>query len=149
PTLRVGMPSATLRVVRSEEAAERPRLHWARIASAWPAPVTTRTRPGGTNGAIRATVCWSIVRSPTRFSSCLGRLRRLLGQNRVPLPPAMMTAWSMEGDPLRGTLARVGPRSFSDEGQGPIQDLIGQIHAGLAQLFQDGAGRRDQPELFR
>ena len=30
-------------------------------------------------------------------SSCLGVSSRLAGQNRVPAPPAMMTAWSMGG----------------------------------------------------
>jgi hypothetical protein len=64
----------------------------ARTALAWSAPVTIRVRSGGTSGAIRATVCWSIVASPKRRSNCLGRSRRLLGQNRVPLPPAITTA---------------------------------------------------------
>jgi hypothetical protein len=64
----------------------------ARTASAWSAPVMIQTRAGGAIGAIRATVCWSIVASPVSVSNCLGRLRRLLGQNRVPLPPAITTA---------------------------------------------------------
>ena len=68
---------------------------WARVASAWSAPVTIKIRSPGTRGSIRATVCWSMVASPKSRRSCLGRSRRLLGQNRVPLPPAMMIACNM------------------------------------------------------
>ena len=66
--------------------------NWSRVASAWSAPVMMKTRSGGTRCSTRATVCWSIVDSPASRSNCLGRSRRLRGQNRVPLPPAMMIA---------------------------------------------------------
>ena len=36
----------------------------ARTAEAWSAPVTIQVRSGATIGAIRSTVCWSIVESP-------------------------------------------------------------------------------------
>jgi hypothetical protein len=36
-----------------------------------------------------------MVDSPTSRSSCLGVSFVLAGQNRVPVPPAMMIAWSM------------------------------------------------------
>ena len=65
------------------------------VASAWSAPVMIYVRSGGTIAETRATVCWSIVASPWRRSNCLGRFRRLLGQNRVPEPPAITIAWSM------------------------------------------------------
>ena len=85
-----------------------------RVADAWSAPVMMKVRSGGTSGAIRATVCWSIVVSPDNRSNCLGRFRRLLGQNRVPLPPAMMIACSISvlvpddrsGPPPWGPLAQ-------------------------------------------
>ena len=38
------------------------------------------------------TVDWIIERLPSNVSSCLGRSARLSGQNRVPDPPAIMTA---------------------------------------------------------
>ncbi len=68
---------------------------WARVAAAWSVPVTITTRSGATRCSTRATVCWSMVDSPASRRSCLGRSRRLLGQNRVPLPPAMIIAWSI------------------------------------------------------
>ena len=54
--------------------------------------VTTKTRSGGTNSTRRSAVCWSMLREPSSSRNCFGRFRRLSGQNRVPDPPAMMTA---------------------------------------------------------
>src|SRR6185312_9249510 len=96
------------------------------------APVMMSVRSGGTSGAMRATVCWSIVASPKRRSSCLGAWRRLLGQNRVPLPPAITTACNM-----------VNPFSWR---------LAGQKHLGGAEVqrpIDDPAGRELGPQLGR
>src|SRR6202158_2579246 len=54
--------------------------------------VTVQMRAAGTSGRSLATVCSNIVPLPTMFDSCLGVLVRLRGQNRVPRPPARMTA---------------------------------------------------------
>src|SRR5262245_10269064 len=117
--------------------------NWSRISPAWSAPVMIRTRPGGTRGAIRATVCWIIVASPTRFSNCLGRCRRLLGQNLVPLPPAMMTAWSM-GSPFPSEdLSREVVRSILDRIRGTEPNYSGlgrdesAFHEVCTMPFQD------------
>jgi hypothetical protein len=42
---------------------------------------------------MRATVSWSIVLSPLSDRNCLGLLLRLWGQRRVPLPPAIISAY--------------------------------------------------------
>lgn len=47
----------------------------------------------GVRGPRRSTVCCKRLRSPVRVSSCLGLFWRLAGQNRVPEPPAMITAY--------------------------------------------------------
>ena len=92
-----------------------------RTAAAWSAPVMIQVRSGAVRGAMRATVCWSIDASPCRRSNCLGRSRRLLGQNRVPLPPAMITAWSMsEGS------------DENSRGRGPARGRRDQTGAGEA-----------------
>jgi hypothetical protein len=52
--------------------------------------VMTQNLPGPASGASRSTVCWIMLRSPSRTRTCLARARRLSGQNRVPLPPARM-----------------------------------------------------------
>ena len=57
--------------------------------------VTINCRSNGTKPARRSLVDWIIVRSPDNANSCLGRIFRLAGQNRVPLPPAMITACSI------------------------------------------------------
>jgi hypothetical protein len=44
------------------------------------------------SGRNRATVCSNIVPLPMMFSSCFGVRVRLRGQNRVPRPPARITA---------------------------------------------------------
>jgi hypothetical protein len=54
--------------------------------------VMTHVRSGGTSVPSRAAVAWIMVRPPVKSRSCLGRAARLSGQNRVPDPPAMMTA---------------------------------------------------------
>src|SRR5580704_288098 len=51
-----------------------------------------RVCSGPIQSATRLTVAWSNVSSPNRGRNCLGRFARLAGQNRVPLPPAMITA---------------------------------------------------------
>lgn len=44
-------------------------------------------------------VAWIRVLCPTIERNCLGFERLLRGQNRLPIPPAMITAWIMsEGD---------------------------------------------------
>src|SRR5260370_18168603 len=53
--------------------------------------VITQTSAGSATGVSRSTVCWIIVRSPSRASTCFARALRLRGQNRVPLPPARIT----------------------------------------------------------
>ena len=63
-----------------------------RTAVACSAFVTVQMRSAGINGRSRATVCSSMVCSPTMFSSCFGVRVRLRGQNRVPRPPARITA---------------------------------------------------------
>ena len=52
----------------------------------------TKIRSGGNRGESLSTACWNIVRSPTNLSDCLERVLRLKGHNRVPLPPAMISA---------------------------------------------------------
>ena len=54
--------------------------------------VTTICRSCGTISPSRSSVCRIIVSSPTSCSSCFGESLRLAGQNRVPVPPAMMIA---------------------------------------------------------
>ena len=60
--------------------------------SVCPASATVRTSRGATSGASRSTVSSIIDFALTMSRNCLGRDFRLSGQNRVPLPPAMMTA---------------------------------------------------------
>ena len=45
-----------------------------------------------------------VVRPPVKSNSCFGRATRLSGQNRVPLPPAIMTAWSMGEESSSGLM---------------------------------------------
>ena len=59
-----------------------------RISSASCALVATMIRSDGTIPASRSIVAASIVLRPLSLRSCLGRARRLSGQNRVPAPPA-------------------------------------------------------------
>src|SRR5262245_51247684 len=106
-----------------------------RTAAAWSCPVMTSTRSGGTSGAIRATVCWSIVASPKSLSNCFGRLRRLFGQNRVPLPPAMMTAWSMV-HPERSDYEQ-SRKGFIDTGQCDPHDFVREVHPRITEVIQD------------
>jgi hypothetical protein len=61
-------------------------------SSACSRAVTTRICSGLNMGSRRSTVSWNIVRSPRSRSICLGRLCRLSGHSRVPLPPARITA---------------------------------------------------------
>ena len=56
------------------------------------APVKTNVRLGGMIRAMRSSVCSRRVFGPWRRSNCFGRRRRLSGQKRVPLPPAIITA---------------------------------------------------------
>src|SRR5205085_3425393 len=44
----------------------------------------------GTMGSTRSTACWRKERLPKRVSNCFGVFCRLTGQNRSPLPPAIM-----------------------------------------------------------
>lgn len=62
------------------------------VSAAWAWFVTISVRSPPIQSAIRRTVACSNVSSPKRGKNCLGRLARLAGQNRVPLPPAMITA---------------------------------------------------------
>src|SRR5271168_32999 len=64
-----------------------------RTSAACSALVTVQIRSGGISGRSRATVCSSMVFLPTMLSNCLGVRVRLRGQNRVPRPPARITAW--------------------------------------------------------
>ena len=57
---------------------------WARVASAWSAPVMIMMRSGGTRCSIRATVCWSIVDSPVRLEQLLGPVAPALGPESGP-----------------------------------------------------------------
>ena len=57
--------------------------------------VSTKMRSAGTMAPNRSSVAWSMVRPPAKSSNCLGRAARLAGQNRVPAPPAMITACSI------------------------------------------------------
>ena len=58
--------------------------------------VMTNTSFTVTRPAKRSIVCASIAFSPTIGSSCLGRVVRLSGQKRSPLPPAMMTTYRLD-----------------------------------------------------
>jgi hypothetical protein len=66
-----------------------------RVSAAESAVVTTHTRSAGTSGSMRSKVVRISGRSPTRARNCLGLDRRDAGQNRVPDPPAMITACSI------------------------------------------------------
>ncbi len=48
-------------------------------------------------GARRSIVVWISERSPEKRRNCLGEALRLRGQNRLPTPPAMMTAYKFMG----------------------------------------------------
>ena len=62
---------------------------------AW--PVTIQQRLAGRPAASSLSLaCCNRVRSPARARNCLGRAARLRGQNRVPPPPAMIIACSIE-----------------------------------------------------
>ena len=63
-----------------------------RTASTSRSFVTTSRRSFGTRSPSRSSVWRSIVASPTSRSNCFGVSLRLAGQNRVPVPPAMMIA---------------------------------------------------------
>ena len=53
--------------------------------------VSTHRFSGAITGLNRSTVCWIRLRSPKSRNTCLALLRRLLGQKRVPRPPARIT----------------------------------------------------------
>ena len=53
--------------------------------------VITHTLLASATDSRRPRVCWIMVQSPSSANTCLARARRLLGQNRVPLPPARIT----------------------------------------------------------
>jgi hypothetical protein len=76
-----------------------------RIVAVCEAPATVKTSRAGMSGSTRSSVSRIMAVSPAIGRNCLGARRRLSGQNRVPLPPAMMTA-------LRsGAPAFIGPAS--------------------------------------
>src|SRR6266704_3474009 len=62
------------------------------LSSAWRVLVTTRMR-FGLSGRTRSTVRWSIDLPPSTDISCFGFFFRERGQNRVPEPPARITAY--------------------------------------------------------
>ena len=70
----------------------------ARTASAWSAAVTTSVRGRPKVEAARRNEARSSDSPPPRDRSCLGRLRRLAGQRRVPPPPARMRAYASRAD---------------------------------------------------
>src|SRR5579872_104491 len=73
---------------------------WRDVSAAWAALVTTRMFAVGIHVRQRSAAWTSKLRSPASVRNCLGLARRLSGQNRVPLPPAMMTRYSMESSCL-------------------------------------------------
>jgi hypothetical protein len=62
-------------------------------SSAWLSPVTIRIFSSEIRGAILSIVSWIRVIGETISRRCLGILSLLFGQKRVPLPPAMITAY--------------------------------------------------------
>ena len=67
-------------------------LSAARVVSSCAVLVSTKTFAIGTTPSSRRTVSSTSVRSEKSFSRCFGVRARLIGQNRSPLPPAMMHA---------------------------------------------------------
>ncbi len=73
------------------------------MVAVWERPAIVKTFRAGMRGRMRSSVSRIMAVSPAMGRNCLGDRRRLNGQNRVPLPPAMMTA-------LRsGAAAFIGP----------------------------------------
>ena len=66
------------------------------IASASDARVAIVTRSLGATSRSRSTVACNIDRPPASANNCFGARSRLSGQNRLPAPPAMMTACSIK-----------------------------------------------------
>src|SRR5581483_4461909 len=81
--------------------------------------------------------CWSIVASPWRRSNCFGRFRRLLGQNRVPEPPAMTIAWSIFDSTFVLSGGRILVLTRRDLRRCPWMDQLGQIQR-LASHYTTG-----------
>jgi hypothetical protein len=87
---RISAPPDARQPCRGTASGDRPRG-----SGSWFRPRRPVARPDDQNrrrACSRSTVDWIIERTPTRCNSCLGRAPRLSGQNRVPDPPAMMTA---------------------------------------------------------
>jgi hypothetical protein len=65
------------------------------MSGSWTSFVRIQTLPSATTPFSLSTVSSRSVRSERRRKRCFGLLARLIGQNRSPLPPAMMQAWNL------------------------------------------------------
>ena len=59
-------------------------------------PAQTKHRSGGSSPSSRPTAISSRLRPPISGINCFGSAARLMGQSRVPEPPAMITAYRMK-----------------------------------------------------
>ena len=59
------------------------------------APAQTKHRSAGSSPSSRSTAISSRLRPPMKGINCFGSAARLIGQSRVPEPPAIITAYRM------------------------------------------------------
>src|SRR3981081_1678286 len=100
--------------------------------------VITQASAGLATAFNRSTVCWIIVRWPSRANTCFARAFRLRGQNRVPLPPARITGANFCSAllPSIGISLQLTPR---------CEVVPHALHAFIYNIVRHGVG---QPNMF-